>query len=582
MPRLIPDLGPPELALVKSAAERRFYEAARAQLPDDWTVLFSTPWVGSTVTGRRYDGEADFVILVPGRGMLVVEVKGGGVTYNPVPGTWHSVDRKGIKHEIKDPFRQATAEKHQLIQILQSDARWQQRHPGRLLAGHAVFLADVDGSGDAMGPGGPVAIVGGRGHLSHLRMWVEQVLDFWAGHDTGWSALSLESVKTAEQVLHGRIDARPLMAAQLAEEEAVRIQLTQQQSRVLRGIGARRRAAIAGGAGTGKTLLALERARQLAETAGETLLLCYNNLLADYLKTACAGVPRLHIMTYHELCHWRVREAKRLTGKDHLAEARQRYPGASKADMFDVVLPYALAMSCTSTELRYEAIVIDEGQDFRDEYWLPIEWLLKDDTSSYLYVFLDHNQSFYKSAKQMPITDEPFVLTVNCRNTRHIHETAYLYFRGESTDGPEGNDGVPIAVLDAPSVESQSKAIHSAVVNLITKEGVDPNQIAVTVCGEPQERYIESLVRTTLPHGARWVVKGAAADRGVRLETVRRFKGLEADVVFLWGVDALPTSDRREILYVGISRAKSRLTLVGTREACRDLLAEFGAAPISV
>jgi superfamily I DNA and RNA helicase len=62
------------------------------------------------------------------------------------------------------------------------------------------------------------------------------------------------------------------------------------------------------------------------------------------------------------------------------------------------------------------------------------------------------------------------------------------------------------------------------------------------------------------------------------LETVRRFKGLEADVVFLWGVDALPTSDRREILYVGISRAKSRLTLVGTGEACRGLLGEFAAS----
>jgi hypothetical protein len=61
----LPDLAPGELALVKSSAERRFYEACRAQLPAEWTVLFSTPWVGTTPAGRKYDGEADFVLLVP-------------------------------------------------------------------------------------------------------------------------------------------------------------------------------------------------------------------------------------------------------------------------------------------------------------------------------------------------------------------------------------------------------------------------------------------------------------------------------------------------------------------------------------
>jgi superfamily I DNA/RNA helicase len=61
-------------------------------------------------------------------------------------------------------------------------------------------------------------------------------------------------------------------------------------------------------------------------------------------------------------------------------------------------------------------------------------------------------------------------------------------------------------------------------------------------------------------------------DRGIRLETVKRFKGLEADVVFLWGIDSMPLGEQREVLYVGISRAKSRLTLVGTEEVCRRAL----------
>ena len=82
MGRMLPNLEPSELALVRSQAERRFYEAARAQFPTDWTVLFSTPWIGATPTGRKYDGEADFVVLAPTLGMLVVEVKGGGVGFD--------------------------------------------------------------------------------------------------------------------------------------------------------------------------------------------------------------------------------------------------------------------------------------------------------------------------------------------------------------------------------------------------------------------------------------------------------------------------------------------------------------------
>src|SRR5690606_20117698 len=125
-----------------------------------------------------------------------------------------------------------------------------------------------------------------------------------------------------------------------------------------------------------------------------------------------------------------------------------------------------------------------------------------------------------------PISDPPFVLTFNCRNTRYIHDSAYRFFQGEQTDAPTGNDGSPVASLCAPSVNAQSAAIHAAVVALIDKEAVDPSQIAVVVCGEPKERFYRAIERTPLPRRAKWIVEGAAADRGVRLETVRRFKGL--------------------------------------------------------
>lgn len=577
MPRMLPALTESDLLLVKSRAERQFYEACRDQLPTEWMVMFSTPWVGTTPTGRKHDGEADFILFVPGLGMLVVEVKGGGVTYDPGTGQWKSVDRNGLRHVIKDPFRQATSEKHQLIKILLNDARWRRAHPGRLLAGHAVFLADLERPEAAASPESPSAIIGGRAHLVRLESWVDSVLRFWEGTDSSWEPLTGGGMIAAEQVLHGRIDARPLLSAHLAAEEEVRVELTLQQSRILRGIGARRRAAICGGAGTGKTLLAMEKARQLAASGNETLLLCYNRLLGDYLKTACKDVDHLFPMTYHQLCSWRAVEARRVTGRDLLAEARRVSPSSGTPDEFDFILPHALALSCESTSLRYDAIVIDEGQDFKEEYWLGIEWLLRNQDASYLYVFYDQNQALYTRARSMPIGDTPFVLTFNCRNTRTIHESAYRFFRGEQTDAPPGNEGVPVAALTAQTISSQAVAIHAAIVGLISREGVTPGQIAVLVCGEPKQSFYESLKATSLPQRSQWIVEGAAADVGVRLETVRRFKGLEADVVFLWGIDSVSNRDEQELLYVGISRAKSRLTLVGTPAACNRLLSSVAS-----
>lgn len=566
---MIPSLDEPQLALVESAAERRFYNLCRSKLPADWCVLFSTPWVGTTPSGRRYDGEADFIVLAPDLGLLVIEVKGGGVSYNPVDGTWVSVDRHGVKHRLsKSPFRQATAEKHQVLQILRNDARWRRVHTGHIIAGHSVMLTDVEDLAGAVSPESPTEILGGRRDLDRLEDWIRVTLQYWAGRGGQADPLSSAGVTVAESVLHGRVEARPLLASVLANEERVRIELTEQQSRVLRGLGTRRRAIVCGGAGTGKTLLALEKSRSLAQSGSETLLLCYNNLLGDFLKTASGGTPRLYPMTFHELCSWRIREANRRTGRDLLTEARSAFPSSSRQDEFNIHMPYALTLAAEVLPERFDSIVIDEGQDFQPEFWLPIEWLLRDSTESHLFVFHDQNQAFYTRSDSIPVEDEPFLLTFNCRNTMPIHECAYRYYQGEPTDGRRELHGAPIESIVAPSPSAQARSLHARVTQLLDREGLQAEQIAILVCGEPKSAYYSLIQSLSLPGRTKWAVEGVAADKGVRVDTVRRFKGLEAEFVFLWGLDAVARSDEQELLYVGLSRAKSRLVVVGDRAGC--------------
>jgi hypothetical protein len=101
-------------------------------LPAPWSVVHSVAWQ-STRNGRQGDGEADFVAVHPEHGLLVIEVKGGGVTVDN--GRWFSTDQRGCAfHPIKNPFEQAVGSKHALVRFVSEVAP----SSGWVQAGHAV------------------------------------------------------------------------------------------------------------------------------------------------------------------------------------------------------------------------------------------------------------------------------------------------------------------------------------------------------------------------------------------------------------------------------------------------------------
>lgn len=573
MAKVVPTLDADDLRSLKSKAEARFYIACRDLLPADWLVLFSVPWVGTSLGGQPRDGEADFIVLVPERGILIVEVKGGGVEFDPSTSKWTSVDRVGQRHYIKDPFAQAMREKHAIIGILKGDSSWGAVQPGRVTIGHAVLLADVDRVDGMVGPHSPREIIGGSRDISGCEQWILKALAYWNGvaFNTPLSLLTRKGMTAVETVLFRRLEARPLLAAKLADEERVRIALTEQQSRVLRALGSRSHAAICGGAGTGKTLLALERARMCAQRGMKTLLLTYNRLLADFMKHSAQGDEQLFAMSFHQLCDWRIALANRESGRDLAKEAQIDFPSRGGSEYFDLQLPFALALSTEILPERFDAIIVDEAQDFRAEYWAGIELLHSAGPDHCFYVFYDPNQAIYAQSPYSPIRDQPFLLTSNCRNTQAIHDFAYQYFKGEPTDPPRENTGVPVEFRKSTSISSQATAIHASIVHMLANEGVSATQIAVLVCGQPKSSYFDALSEKPLPRGSNWSIEAPAVATGVRIDTVRRFKGLEADIVFLWGVDSMSPDQLTELLYIGASRAKSRLWVVG-RETSLDLL----------
>ena len=104
---------------------------------------------------------------------------------------------------------------------------------------------------------------------------------------------------------------------------------------------------------------------------------------------------------------------------------------------------------------------------------------------------------------------------------------------------------------------------------MIEKEGLKPREIAV-ICLDDIDLYFSMLDELPLPKGVTWLKKEYPSEDTVLVETARRFKGMEAEVIFILGW--VKPSRHRELIYVTLSRAKSLMYLVGPKAACEKLL----------
>ena len=357
MPIMVPDLSEEQIDVLQSKAEAKCYRACRDQLKDHYLVLYSVAFLSCRERTPVSEGEADFTIFDPDGGLLVIEVKGGGISMDPSAGKWFSTDGTGTKFEIKDPFRQATKEKHAILGQLKSHPKWKQWMDGRILAGHAVIFPDLDDVEPLATPESHPRIIGGRRNLPSLQAWVDQLYRFWSAEQRNVRPLGTNGMEIARQIFCRTINIRPLVSLQLRAEEQVRIRLTVQQAHYLRMLGRRKRAAICGGAGTGKTLLAVQKAQELADCDRRTLLLCYNRPLAEHLRRVVGDQPNLLVMNFHQYCWWQMDRCKTDAGRDVLAESKSNYP---QSDEFAIQWPFALALALEHHPDPFDAVVIDE------------------------------------------------------------------------------------------------------------------------------------------------------------------------------------------------------------------------------
>lgn len=330
------------------------------------------------------------------------------------------------------------------------------------------------------------------------------------------------------------------------------LELTKGQIRVLAMTRRTPRAVVFGGAGTGKTILACEKARQLRDAGNKVLLTCFNKLLARRLSQD-QSLASIRVATFHSLC----------MSSANLAMVET--PETPNTDWWRSGAPLVLmeAAERLKSILTFDAVVVDEGQDFTKDWLAALKEICASGADSPFYIFADEHQNLWDRDWEPEAEYLEIPLTTNCRNSRPI-STRVAAISGSDLDDL-GVDGPPAEWTTLKDPEDAPQLVQQAVEKLL-KEGFNSSDVVV-LC---ENTWLVQRLRgmTVADTGFYELDCG-----GVATETIARFKGLEAPAVVLVLTSKAPAQPDRNA-YVGFSRARSYLHVVAAPN--RKAFAKWG------
>lgn len=553
IPRSPPGEGPGK------RAESDLWHALRVGLNDEWFVYYELHFIGPT--GR--EGEIDFLCVHRVHGVLVIECKGKGVRRSGAGG-WERQDDDGWEPMKRSPFAQAQRQMHQMIKLLKK--RWSEVIGSNdvigsngehlpFLFGYAAAFPRADADEDGLRPlDVPREVCFDVSDLGDMRRAVDRCLHHWRkSARRSLPALDAPAFKRfRKKALHPPFGVIARMSSEIRADEHTLVRVSAEQARVMSGLWSMRRIAVVGGAGTGKTLLAMEAAERYADRGDDVLFVCFNRPLADTLAAQLAREDEpgsLLVLNFHRLCAWAHRETfgSQMDVPDD-RDARTLFWRESAAFF------YADALDAEKMS-KFDAIVVDEAQDFADTWWSALLSALKDPDSGRLILFADPRQDLYERKATLPVVNE-FELTVNFRNTKCIAKEVARQLGEAQSSAAQCPVGVAPVVHKITEKTDVKRQVGELIRNLTKTEKMRPEQITILSPHTPKNSSLGEL--TTFVGLA--VSNDPIRRSGAVLHTsIARFKGLESDVVILIDVAADDPRSSKRARYVATSRAKHRL-----------------------
>ena len=518
-----------------SRGEWELYDALE-KLPEEWAVIHSVEWhkLEEDERSKRKHirwGEADFVIYNPHRGILVVEAKPGKIRCKDKK--IYQKNRKTLEEKEITPIKQASRCKGAIKDLLEEKLSqsvyiemmvWFSSADKRDLEGDLpfgynlgmmLFQEDMDTPEDSLN-----------------RVFDYYHMGYRKNYDEAYAAKVVKTIVPEFKLV-------PSISTLAATQRRYFNRLTREQAYLMDYLEEQQVASIQGGGGTGKTMLAVEKARRLS-AENDVLFLCFNRLLIDDLKARFQEeLPRVTFANLGEL----------------VSQKLGRW--AEEEDILEYLREF------DQHDWHYKHIIVDEGQDFREEQ-IQALYDIAILQEGCFYIFYDKHQLVHR--KDEPNWLEPvecrLVLSRNCRNTRSIAETSGVPIDYTNIKMRVDIPGKKPTFYITDTPEKSLKAIES-LIKRYRDAKFEENQIVILTCttsGESVLAWKQSL-------GSYKLVRSREKE-GIFVTTARKFKGLESDVVIIIDVkpeifrDEKDDGEGRRVFYVGSSRAISFLDYV--------------------
>ncbi|TOB72078.1 hypothetical protein CGK00_22545 [Vibrio parahaemolyticus] len=556
--RLIPKINIEDIS-VKS--ERDVAKFLVDLLPDDCVIYHSYPWLkvdrNDKGDSTLKEGETDFVVIIPSHGMLVLEVKGGEINYDHESREWNRVLPNGSLKAIQDPFEQARRNTHFLEETIKKKGY----NGAKNLPfgyGYAVVFPDCEYNGETPAGATP-SIILSASDLQFLDRRLKSALAQWVRREQP-IPLTKEDRNKIQISISPSFNLLPVLFRKIEEQEEKLFRLTSDQLMLLAFLASTQRACINGVAGSGKTMLAQAQAEKFAGQGMKTLLVCYNKALAKWLRDSISSdySDSITVIHFHGLCSDLCRKAGIPFNPSTQGED----------EWWKEVAPELLVDAIDVLEDRYDAVIVDEGQDFQSDWWMPLELINTDGEDGAMYVFYDPHQNLYVGQEpSLPALGQPFNLPVNCRNTKSIASLCSDILNQKiptKGDAPVGDEPVIIRLDNRFEIK---KRVERYVHEWVNQGKLKPNQVAIL---SPFKQNSSSLASLSKARGVEITsdIERWKEGKGILFSTVKGFKGLEADAILLIDIPhkrELPSFKRADY-YVACSRAKHLLVVISEHQ----------------
>jgi hypothetical protein len=513
----------------RSRSEENVYQALLEALSSDDVIICNFEFTDLNLG----DVEIDFIVLLKDMGVVIVEVKGGHISFDGQD--WVQSDSKSSR--AIHPAAQAKRNMHTFREFLRN--RWSQ---GNVKSDWIICFPDsqvkVSNSPDL-----PIEKIVDKNNLKFILSTIKNNLNTKsnaaAPSGKAWIDAALAHIKPKSLQ---EIDKESALGNNYAHIK----ELTHQSIELLGQLSDNEKFIVYGPAGSGKTWLAFEQAKIWIEQGLKIGIVAYNRGLVSYLHKKGLelqeGARPKFIGTFHEF-------AKQI---GTTAGAPANYNEEND--------PYASALiqaaEKLSEEEKFDAFIVDEAQDFMSSWWTTLEISLRQNGK--IGAFGDVNQKVF-GKRNFPISKyAKFRLKENIRNSKQIAELAALF--SEESLVARGPNSFPVEMIEVPA-QKVIEAADDMVERLTEKDNWHPGEIALLTTKNRHPVHAEIANKDKdLYWSDFWT------NENVFYGTVGGFKGLERPVVIL-ALDGFHNAEEfNDFMYVGLTRARDKLVVVGSRE----------------